>query len=331
MTDPLVLDLRRRIDEATSPMLANMRRFALLEFPAHSNVGDSAIWAGEVRYLKERHGKRPIFTGEIGSYSRERVATITRLDAILLHGGGNLGDVWPDYLAAKIRLLEDFRDVPVVQLPQTVHFQSRDELDRFRRAVAAHKSFTLLVRGQASLDLARKMFDCETRLSPDMAFWLDLSRSAPSCDVLCLLRTDREATDVRQHMTGDPDIRIVDWLDEPESMTIRLERMLTISTARYPRRLRLLDGELARLRNRAANIRVRRGCSLLSSGKVVVTDRLHGHILCVLMGIPHVLIDNSYGKLRQLFDSWTSGCRDAHFASSIEEALDIARELARTR
>jgi pyruvyl transferase EpsO len=331
MTDPLILDLRRRISEAADSALANLRRFALLEFPAHSNVGDSAIWAGEIRYLRERHGKRPLFTGEIGSYSRDRVAAIARLDAILLHGGGNLGDVWPDYLEAKIRLLEDFCDVPVVQLPQTVHFQSRDKLDRFRRAVAAHKSFTLLVRGQASLDLAREMFDCETRLCPDMAFWLDLARTVPSCDVLCLLRTDREATDVRGHLADSADIRIVDWLDEPESMTIRLERMLTTTTAHYPRRLRFLDGGLADLRNRAAEIRVRRGCALLSSGKVVVTDRLHGHILCVLMGIPHVLIDNSYGKLRQLYDSWTSSCRDAHFANSIEEALDIARGLARTR
>ena len=34
------------------------------------------------------------------------------------------------------------------------------------------------------------------------------------------------------------------------------------------------------------------GFMYLSRGRVVATDRLHGHILSTLMDIPHVLIDN---------------------------------------
>jgi len=326
MPASLVLDLRQRIKEAADPVLAGIRRFALLEFPAHSNVGDSAIWSGEIRYLTLR-GLRPVFTGEINSYSRDRLAAVGQLDAILLHGGGNLGDVWPDYLQAKIRLLTDFPDVPVIQLPQTVHFQSPEKLDAFRRAVAGHKSFTLLARGEASLELARRHLDCEVRSCPDMAFWLDLARGAPRHDIICLLRTDHEARDGDAHARSarEAGITVLDWLDEPPSATIRLERWLTTATARYPRKLAFLNNSMTGLRNSAAALRVRRGCALLSSGKVVITDRLHGHILCVLMGIPHVILDNNYGKLRQFYDSWTSGYPDVRFATSIEEALQLAR------
>ena len=31
-------------------------------------------------------------------------------------------------------------------------------------------------------------------------------------------------------------------------------------------------------------------------GRRIVTDRLHGHILAVMMGKGHTLYDNSYGK-----------------------------------
>ncbi|WP_276524270.1 polysaccharide pyruvyl transferase family protein, partial [Enterobacter hormaechei] len=46
-----------------------------------------------------------------------------------------------------------------------------------------------------------------------------------------------------------------------------------------------------------ARRRVERGLRLLSRGERIVTDRLHGHILSLLLGIPHVVLDNDYGKL----------------------------------
>ena len=70
-----------------------------------------------------------------------------------------------------------------------------------------------------------------------------------------------------------------------------------------------------------------RGCSLMASARVVVTDRLHAHILCVLLGVPHVLLDNSYGKVRGFYEAWTSECSFARWADSADEALIEARAL----
>jgi hypothetical protein len=72
---------------------------------------------------------------------------------------------------------------------------------------------------------------------------------------------------------------------------------------------------------------VDRGCAILARGRVVVTDRLHGHLLALLQDIPHVVLDNSYGKLRSVYDTWTHASPVAHWAESPDEALTTARGL----
>jgi exopolysaccharide biosynthesis predicted pyruvyltransferase EpsI len=67
---------------------------------------------------------------------------------------------------------------------------------------------------------------------------------------------------------------------------------------------------------------------LISAGRVVVTDRLHGHILCLLLGLPHVLLDNAYGKISNFHRMWTDGVSDVVWAESPENALDLALRIA---
>ena len=56
--------------------------------------------------------------------------------------------------------------------------------------------------------------------------------------------------------------------------------------------------------------RLRAGLHLLGAGELLVTDRLHGHIVALLAGVPQVLLDNSYGKLRGFWEAWTHDGRD---------------------
>jgi hypothetical protein len=72
-----------------------------------------------------------------------------------------------------------------------------------------------------------------------------------------------------------------------------------------------------------------RGCRILGEGRVVVTDRLHGHILCLLMNIPHVLIGDKYGKIESFYDAWTKSCDLTVWADSLMDALAAGRTLAR--
>jgi pyruvyl transferase EpsO len=38
-----------------------------------------------------------------------------------------------------------------------------------------------------------------------------------------------------------------------------------------------------------------------------VTDRLHGHILALLLDVPHVVVETGYGKIRGFIESFSGG------------------------
>jgi pyruvyl transferase EpsO len=53
---------------------------------------------------------------------------------------------------------------------------------------------------------------------------------------------------------------------------------------------------------------------------VVITDRLHAHLLALLLDIPHAALDNSYGKLGRFLDAWTGEAAALHRAPTMADA-----------
>src|SRR3546814_1476442 len=80
-----------------------------------------------------------------------------------------------------------------------------------------------------------------------------------------------------------------------------------------------------------AQWRLRRGISMLSQGRVIVTDRLHAHILSLLLDIPPVVLDNMYGKVSVFAAQWTEPYCGFYRASSQAEAFGLAPQLIERR
>jgi pyruvyl transferase EpsO len=224
-------------------------------------------------------------------------------------------------------VIQDFPDRPIVQLPQSVHFASAAALTRSCAIFDAHPDLTLVLRDRRSLEIARQHFRAPAYLCPDMAFGLGaLPRPVdPAEPLVWLARTDRESTRGAMPST----VSTVDWVNGPVTAPIRFERWLLTRVLHRPRAARLLQRPLAQTLALAARHRLRHGCRLLSAGQVVVTDRLHAHILSLLLGIPHVILDNSYGKLRQFYETWTDGSELVRWASDPAGALALASEWTR--
>ena len=74
----------------------------------------------------------------------------------------------------------------------------------------------------------------------------------------------------------------------------------------------------------AARRRLQYGIDLLASGRVVLTDRLHGHVLATLLGLPHCVMDSQYGKVRALWNTWTHEVPGAVWCDTLGEALERA-------
>ena len=306
-------------------------RCALLGYPNHTNPGDHAIWIA-AQTLLERIGVEVAYECSWRDYSREALGEAVAAGAhIVFTGGGNFGDLWPATHALREAVFRDFVGVPIVQLPQTVHFTRSEALGVTRRSLERHGNVVLLVRDAPSLELARESFDVDVRLAPDLAFACPLEppTDPPATDILWIAREDRESRGLNPDRVPDGVWR-VDWnLRDAERRVLGGEAPPTgalLELIERNRRLTKRVGddrwrELAEIRAELSSARLERALRLLRRGRVIVTDTLHAHILGLRLGIPTVITDTRYGKLRATFDTFTHAVPLAHWADTPGHAL----------
>ncbi|QQO20335.1 polysaccharide pyruvyl transferase family protein [Bradyrhizobium diazoefficiens] len=305
----LITELQSEIDRVIGPHLEGVENFALVDFPNHPNVGDSAIWLGEETYLQKKLGRAPSYVCTYDTWAKEDFERAVPVGPILIHGGGNFGDLWPSHQEFRLRLLSEFPDRQIIQLPQTIHFSSKESLKRAADVINSHKRFLILVRDTQSLNVARKEFSARVELCPDMAFCLgsQISRAEITRKLLLLLRTDHEKVE-RTRSRPLPSFAVVeDWLTEQRGLgkwlflKALLKTSLLVFKGRMPSEL---DARIRWFHLLASN-RVTRGMNQVGSSAYVITDRLHTHIFCVLLNVPHSVLDNNYGKISTFVDAWS--------------------------
>jgi pyruvyl transferase EpsO len=290
-----------QIEQTLRDLIPAGTRIALVDYPDYPNVGDSLIWLG-TRICLQRLKASVVYTCSMQSYRREDLAQqIADSGLILISGGGNFGDVWPKHQLFREQIMADFPNVAIVQLPQAIYFQDPANLQRAQLRLNQHAHFTLLVRDQVSLNRAKQYFEVPSHLCPDMAMAIGAvpRQSAPSVDILWIARNDKESR--FPPPTGIPGFRAADWNPSKSPGNMDLEQSVLC--------------------------KVHHGCHVVGMGRVVITDRLHGHILCLQSGLPHVVLDNTYGKNRNFIDTWTGGHEFVHWADTPSQALELARAL----
>ena len=325
----LVSALRKRIRDSIQPLVPQRFECAVVDFPDHPNVGDSAIWAGELAWLADVRAEIR-YRCDVKTYNRWQLDRALGPGGIIfIHGGGNLGDLWVRHQRLRERVIQDFPDRTIIQFPQTIHFRDREAIARTRAVFDAHPDLTLLVRDEPSLQFARAEFRARTLLCPDMAFYIgSMPRPGPPrVDVLWLQRQDRESAE-GQGAALEPGWATCDWLSGDFTVQPRIRRLLWRVAAHEPRRLHLTARLIGGTYDWQARQRVLFGCRLLTRGRVVITDRLHGHILCLLLNVPHVLLDNNYGKVRHFREAWTVSAANVRWAGSGREAVAAAQDAA---
>lgn len=315
--------MQAKIHAVLAPLITDSP-IAILDFPDIRNVGDSAIWVGEVAYLKRLHRRRPDYVSTIGRFSDTDLERISPDGPIFIHGGGNFGDIWVRHQDFREQVMKRWKNRKIVQFPQSIHFDDKARAEQTARAIAEHKNFVLLVRDEESKQFAMTHFDCEVHLCPDMAFCIGpIAAQTPSLPVLAMLREDREKVANREGMDA-LDCPVEDWIQEPK-LPVRWAKALGALSA-----LPSMD-RVAMLRNKldaAANQRLGRGTRQLQRAQAIVTDRLHVHIISLLLGRPHAVLDNSYGKITRFIEAFPGGMDLTYRASSLKDAMQWARAQA---
>jgi exopolysaccharide biosynthesis predicted pyruvyltransferase EpsI len=327
-----------QIQELLGSVVEPGTKCALLDVPTTANWGDNAIWVGERRCLLGA-GLNIVYETDDLLFSKPAMEQRLGDGIIVLHGGGSVGDIYPARQEFREMILTTFPDHRVLQLPQSIFFRDKGNLERAARVFNEHRNFTLMIRDATSLAFAEEHFDVDLTFSPDFAFGIGaLSRVAePDYDVLWLDRKGPEAVD-RPIVELPPNVFRADWSLPTERRFATYRRLAPIVTDRALRRIvaklpaarRIVQPTRRSLLARIGPARLGLAASFLSQGRAIITDRLHGHIVSVLLGIPHVLLDNRIGKLRAYYETWTSSVDIAHFADDQDAALGLALELARS-
>lgn len=323
MFKALIARLQSEIKTVLDPLIHRGMKVAMLDYPYHSNVGDSLIWLGEIEYLKYRDCKI-CFASYLAMHTSEsQLAALENVDVILLHGGGNFGTLWPQFQKFREVIIQRFPHKEIIQFPQSVFFDNESDLTHTLKLLAAHPKLTILARDQLSYKILRSNTVVDVKLCPDMAFMLgDLSAVSQRAEkkAIYLSRNDKEKLHVDFDFQSDLNlvstVITTDWLEESmqERVLIKIERRLIGIL------LRVWHDKKAcmHLLNGIAEQRKIRGIKILSQGEMVITDRLHAHILSVLLGKRSFILDNNNNKLGAFYKTWMADTPGIHFLETDE-------------
>ncbi|MFA9441835.1 polysaccharide pyruvyl transferase family protein [Uliginosibacterium sp. sgz301328] len=275
------------------------RPVVYLDYPMYLNVGDLLIMQGTEKFFAD-YGYNVVMRASGVNYSPAMGRRIPRDATIVLQGGGNFGDLYPDHQHMRESIIANFPDHKIVVFPMNVQFMSEAERQRSAAIFRQHPDLTLLVRDEASLEDLYGAFSRRVVLMPDMAHQLWDDHYVPPDalrDTLYLIRRDIEAVPGQsgRDSSFDWDDLISDARKHSYRMIckgMRLEGMTAQQFGMGRAWYRFCDGLVGEMRN------------VFEAHREVVTSRMHGCIFAALLKKPVRFADNSYGKLGRYYDLW---------------------------
>lgn len=331
----LLRGLQDSLDGTYSAALAGGREVILVGQPVHRNLGDTLIFEGQLATLA-RLGVRVRYRATIDSTRWEEIRALPKHWPILCHGGGNFGDLYPLEHRFREAVVREFPDRKIIFLPNTVHFQGASSIREAQAALAPAKDLTLMMRARRSEAFAKEHFgEHRVLYCIDSALGVDAGsnpsylrrRSTHPSRVHLAARADCESRGEQVQVRPGDTLK-----DMPFTLLGRplwtLSRLATDWPAGH-----LPSGNVRRLVREGqsrllARFNLHAFPAFLRGAGVVATNRLHVHVYCALAGIPHVVADNSYGKVSEIFREYTGSFSTAHWADSLQDAYEQAVSLA---
>jgi pyruvyl transferase EpsI len=267
----------------------------------YGNIGDIAISAAQKQYLENVLIDYEIISIPI-SQTRFVLGSIKKQvkadDIITIIGGGNMGGIYPDIEELRQLVIKSFPSNRIVCFPQTLDWddstQSKRALKTIVKTYAQHPDIYIFARESITksklIELFNKYNNVNIGLVPDIvmsatAESLGATDSLEPSVILRCLRDDKEvALSTAQYAIVDKALASIGYKIESTDTHAGGSQLDETHCAK------LLADKLTQFR----------------AAKLVITDRLHGMILCLLSGTPCLVLPNSNHKIRQTHLDWLS-------------------------
>lgn len=294
-----IAQLRAEIDRALTPLITN--DYVLLDVPYHGNIGDTLIWQGEMDFLSTLPHKC------LGVHSADSWwgNSLHPEAIILLHGGGNFGDLYRGANTFRNEIISRYPNNRIVMFPQSIWYEDMSLVEKDAKIMASHNNLYLCARDNYSYDFMKKYFSANNiLLVPDAAFFISDSllshyRGCEENRNVYIRRLDKEITSTTPIEISEK-YEIHDW-PTIEHLPLKLRILLKLS--QYTVTAKLVDFlSIPQIRDYLVNI----GLNFIKPYNEIVTTRLHVMILSILLHKPVRYIDNSSGKISAFVNTWLS-------------------------
>ena len=277
-----------------------------------SNIGDHTIALSEKIWLKRWFPERDYIeiTGDHYRYEKLEIKKIVSAnDIIFITGGGFLGDLWMDEENMVRSILKTFPDNKIIILSQTIHFYNfYDEKSVFKDSYYAynrHNNLSIIAREENSFILLKKFFpDIRSALFPDFALMYKpkIDRCHVQNKILLCLRKDKERVISIEFKNN-----IINFA---KSIGMHVDEVSTLAVGRHGGDIKISHRE----------DKIKEKLEEFSTGKLMITDRLHGMILATIIGVPCIALDNASHKVSGVYNAWM---KSIPYVTLLEASQDI--------
>lgn len=317
-------ELFEELDAGLLAMHEGVRSVELVDYADYTNVGDSAIQAGQLLFWR-RHGIRIDALGTYFSTASTNWGNRSKEQhGIALTGGGHFGGLYPPFEERRLQLAVELDEaVPLIQFPQSVVFPSVADKEASVLAWTSRERNRIAVRDRNSHQVLAT-HGVSARLLPDCVHYLGrLAAAPPTEDVVLFARTDGEST-ASLSVSGFKSLPVLDW---PAGGTVRRGQHYLKYEREWPKAISTLGRRPVGYWESHAWRRLEFGIKLLSPYRTIITDRLHAMLISLHMGRRVIAVDNANSKLSNYASTWL---RDSafplDFADSFEDAIRIAQQ-----
>lgn len=307
--NPTLYSLKEKL-ALIANLIKNKNDVFYFDYPLHLNVGDLLIYHGTEQFFKDHHINVTLKRCEYDMDINEIKQKITPNTTILLHGGGNFGDLYPQHQKIREAIIENFPNNRIIVLPQTLYFKDEKNLEKSAALFRQHNDCHLFARDERTFETF-KQFSPNVSLSPDMAHELYgtlPTKNNQAGEQLYFLRKDIEASQVEKNIlaTLPENANVKDW-DDILSKIDNIALAFTWRAARLSKKLGLhwLKDKVNQFWFAYTQNIINRVANVFLQNNHVTTTRLHGHIFSSLLEIPNQVCDNSYGKNSNYAKLWT--------------------------
>lgn len=331
--------IQKRIVDTYKKKIGKPDRVLLIDPAYHENFGDNMIAYAELVLLNTLGVGVDECSVDQSEGRTDPCSDFNQYDVVLWHGGGNWGDLYDELHKKRIETFTKMNKIRVVGMPQSLHYKSDEKAEKDAKKIndiVSKNSLDLHLgwRQKNSLKKAQTLYPkINNFLVPDIAFMIGPVRDTMEytkkdkhkVDILFLLRRDDESV-IQQSFENEVKNKgftyvNVDWEDAKNYYDSRGEPPTDLMK-QVPFEKSVFD----------FNERFAQAVSMVSTGTVIVTDRLHASILAFLMGKPHIFIDQMYKKIeytREVALSTSTSCKSSSYdsAKDLKEAISKAKSL----